>query len=130
MNIPVVQGRDFTERDREGAPCVAIINEAFAARYLPGAGSVLGKHLTKAEYRPKLTTYQCEIVGMVRDDRFQSLLREPKPFYALAVMQSDRTAITMFVHTNSEPSTLITAVRQTVRALDTNIPLNDVQTLK
>ena len=130
MNIPVVQGRDFTERDRDGAPCVAIINEAFAARYLPAAGSVLGKHLTKSEYRPKPTVHQCEIVGMVRDARFQSLLREPKPFYALAVTQSDRTAITMFVHTNSEPSALVTAVRQTVRALDTTMPLNDVQTLK
>jgi macrolide transport system ATP-binding/permease protein len=130
MNIPVVQGRDFTERDRDGAPCVAIINQAFAARYLPGTGSALGKHLTKDEYRQKRMTYQCEIVGVIRDDRFQSLLREPKPFYFLAVMQSDRTAITMFVHTNSEPSTLVTAVRQTVRALDTTVPLNEVQTLK
>ena len=130
MNIPVVLGRDFTERDRDGAPCVAIINEAFAARYLPGTGSVLGKHLTKDEFRQKRMTYQCEIVGVIRDDRFQSLLREPKPFYSLAVMQSDRTEITMFVHTNSEPSTLVTAVRQTVRALDTTVPLNDVQTLK
>ena len=129
MSIPIVQGRDFTERDRGDAPCVAIVNEAFAARYLPGTGSALGKHLTKDEYRRKRVTYQCEIVGVVRDDRFQSLLREPKPFYSMAVMQSDRTEVTMFVHTNTEPAALITAVRQTLRALDTTIPLNDVQTL-
>jgi predicted permease len=130
MNVPVIQGRDFTERDRGDAPCVAIVNEAFAARYLPRPGSVLGKHLTKNEYRQKRITYQCEIVGVVRDDRFQSLLRKPEPFYFLAVMQSDRTDATMFVHTSTEPATLLTAVRRTVRGLDSTIPLNEVQTLR
>jgi predicted permease len=130
MNVPVIQGRDFTERDRGDAPCVAIVNEAFAARYLPGPGSALGKHLTKDEYRRKRITYQCEIVGVVRDDRFQSLLREPKPFYFLAVMQSDRTDATMFVHTSTEPATLLTAVRRTVRGVDATVPLNEVQTLR
>jgi predicted permease len=129
MQIPVVQGRDFSERDSGGAPCVAIVNEAFVTRYLPGT-SVLGKHLTKGENRRTTTTYQCEIVGVVRDDRFQSLLQEPKPFYALAIMQSDRTQTSIFVHTNGEPSTLIPAVRRTVRALEPAMPLNDVQTLK
>jgi ABC-type antimicrobial peptide transport system permease subunit len=44
-------------------------------------------------------------------------------------MQSDRTATTMFVHTQRDPSTLIPAVRQTVRALDATVPVNEVQTL-
>jgi hypothetical protein len=35
MKVPVVQGRDFDERDREGAPCVAVINEAFGEKYFP-----------------------------------------------------------------------------------------------
>src|SRR5215213_5796170 len=46
MRVPFVQGRDFEERDREGAPCVAVVNEAFGEKYFRGANS-LGKHLLK-----------------------------------------------------------------------------------
>ena len=74
-------------------------------------------------------TYQCEIVGVIRDDRFQSLLREPKPFYSLAVHAVGSNGDHDVRAPNSEPSTLVTAVRQTVRALDTTMPLNDIQTL-
>jgi predicted permease len=130
MNIPVVQGRDFTDHDREGAPCVAIVNEAFATRYLAG-GSVLGRHLTKLEYTAgKTTTTHCQIVGVVRDDRFQSLRESPRPFHALAAMQSGRPFMTMLVHTNGDPATLVGAVRHAIRALDPHLPVNDVRTLR
>ena len=36
MGIPLLRGRDFNDRDRVGSPRVAIVNEAFARRYLPG----------------------------------------------------------------------------------------------
>jgi predicted permease len=128
MQIPIVQGRDFGERDREGAPCVAIINEAFAARYLAAAGSPLGKHLAKFESdRPKQL---CEIVGVIRDDRVQSLLEKPRPFHALALQQSHRRHMTMLVHTDGDPTNLIMSVRRTIRTLDPDMPVADVQTLK
>jgi predicted permease len=72
MNTPIVEGRDFDERDREGAACVAIVNEAFRRRYFSTAGSPLGKHLVKFE--SESSKPWCEIVGVVRDDRWQSLL--------------------------------------------------------
>src|SRR6185436_15987766 len=46
MNIPIVQGRDFDERDRAGAPCVAVVNEVFSRRYFAD-GRALGRHLSK-----------------------------------------------------------------------------------
>lgn len=128
MNVPIVEGRDFGVHDRADAPCVAIVNEPFGRRYLARSGAILGKHLTK--YESGGTAQQCEIVGVVRDDRLQSLVQEPRPFYSLALMQTHRTRMTMLVHTDGDPAGLVTAVRQTLRGLDPTMPLTDIQTVK
>jgi MacB-like periplasmic core domain len=67
MRIPLVHGRDFDERDQEGAPGVVIINETMARRYWP-RGDALGRRL-------KLTKDWLEIVGIVKDVKNRSLKR-------------------------------------------------------
>jgi len=127
MKVPFVQGRDFEERDREGAPCVAVVNEAFGERYFRGSGS-LGKRLMKyggAENAPRIP---CEIVGVIRDNEWQSLEKQVHPFYALALQQSQRKQFTLVV-AGSDPASLIGSVRNTIRELDPMIPVADVQTL-
>jgi hypothetical protein len=62
MKYPVVEGRDFDERDREVAPCAAIVNEAFARRYFAPDGRALGRHLIK--YGSQQPNQLCEIVGV------------------------------------------------------------------
>ena len=127
MKVPVVEGRDFDERDREGAPCVAIVNEVFAQRYLSNAA--LGKHLGKGDYRNPGQKTLCQIVGVIRDDAWQSLDKEVRPFFAMAVQQLERKRMTLMVHTAGAPETMITAVRNAIRELDSNIPVAEVQTL-
>jgi predicted permease len=61
----LVSGREFTNRDTPPAPKVAIVNEAFE-RYFFGGASALGRHVTSVGI-----TY--EIVGVVRDAKYQSL---------------------------------------------------------
>ena len=128
MKVPFVQGRDFEERDREGAPCVAVVNEAFGERYFRGSNS-LGKHLMKyggAENAPRIP---CEIVGVIRDNEWQSLEKQVHPFYALALQQSQRKQFTLVASTVGDPSSLISGVRSAIRELDPMIPVADVQTL-
>jgi predicted permease len=127
MNIPIVQGRDFDDRDREGAPCVAVVNEAFVQRYFAG-GQTLGKHLTR--YTGPQSTQLCEIVGFVRDNKFQALQKEPQPWFALPLWQSHRTGATLLVHSAGAPESVVPAVRRVLQSLDQTIPVNDVQTLK
>jgi predicted permease len=110
LGVPFVSGRDFDSRDRDGAPCVMIINEAFARRY---------------EGR----RYQCEVVGVIQDDAWQSLLEEPRPFYATPLYQSAQERMTLLVHAAGNPAALIAAVRETIRTLDPKMPVADVQTL-
>ncbi len=128
MKIPIVQGRDFEARDREGAPCVAIVNEVFVQRYFAG-GAALGKHLTKHEFGQGNLKVPCEIVGVIRDNAWQSLELQVRPFYSLALQQSNRQYAMLMVNTAGDPKNLIVPVRNVIRELDPKIPVADVQTL-
>jgi putative ABC transport system permease protein len=126
MNIPITQGRDFDERDRDGAPCVAVVNEAFARRYFAG-GRELGKRLIRSG-GPRPGQF-CEIVGVVRDNKFQSLQKEPLPWHAFALFQSHKNRTTMLVHSEGAPENLVPAVRRAIQSLDPTILVTDVGTL-
>ena len=126
MNIPLVQGRDFDERDRDGSPCVAVVNESFERRYF-AAGRALGKHLTK--YESPTARQSCEIVGVVRDNKVQSLQKEPLPWFAFPLQQSHAARMLMLVHSEGAPESMVPAVRRAVQSLDPNIPVSDVLTL-
>jgi hypothetical protein len=62
MAIPLLSGRDFNDRDRVGTPPVAIVNEAFARRYLQGQAPIGQTLRVDSENAPRL-----EIVGLVAD---------------------------------------------------------------
>jgi putative ABC transport system permease protein len=71
----LVSGRVFTDRDRTGSPPVAVVNEAFARRFLNGAnpiGHTLRRYPVRADEAP------LEIVGMVGDAVYRRL-RDPVP---------------------------------------------------
>jgi putative ABC transport system permease protein len=62
MGMRLLRGRDFNDRDRVGSPLVAIVNEAFARRYLPGQQAIGETLRVDAESEPRY-----EIVGVVAD---------------------------------------------------------------
>jgi len=126
MHVPIVSGRDIDERDREGTPCVALINEAFARRYFPDEPSPLGKHLARLTGGPK---EWCAIVGVVRNDRFQALDRTPQPFFAFSIYQTERMSMSLLVNTGPAPSTFVDPVTRIVRELDPMMTVQDIRTL-
>src|SRR6185295_5245370 len=69
MSTPLLAGRDFTERDVFGAPLVAIVNDSFARKFFGGANPI-GKHFGLDGPKSADTI---EIVGMVRDVKYQNL---------------------------------------------------------
>jgi predicted permease len=72
---PILAGRDFDDRDRLGAKPVALVNEAFARKFLNGANPI--GHAIRQVGRPKEPP-PLEIVGLVADAVYRSL-REPVP---------------------------------------------------
>jgi putative ABC transport system permease protein len=92
-------------------------------------GPAVGKHLIRYEGSREQKTL-CRIVGVVRDNALQSLLAEPRPLFAMALPQSDQRHMTLLVRTSGDPQALVSAVREQVRALDANMPLAGVTTLR
>ncbi|WP_321469910.1 ABC transporter permease [uncultured Paludibaculum sp.] len=88
MQIRRVAGRELDERD-EGASNVAIVNEAFVARYFPGRNPI-GEYLTATVSRPP---GDLQIVGVVKDVANSGLRRPPHPtVYVPFFQKSPRSA--------------------------------------
>ncbi len=125
MGVPLVLGRDFTGQDRTGAPGVVIVNEAFTRRFWPGEDP-LGKRIHDGgPENPAL-----EVVGVVKDGKYRSLRETGRPHYFLPLGQNYSGTMTVHVRTGGRPDALLPLVRREVEALDPNLPLFNVKTLR
>ena len=123
MKIPMLKGRDFTEQDSATAPKVLIINEAMAERFWPGADPI-GKRLKlfgDQDYR--------EVVAVVRDTKYNSLTERRRPFMYIPLLQEYAGQFNLHVRTSSDPTTLVSPVREKVQGLDSRLVALNVQTL-
>jgi predicted permease len=125
METPLLRGRDFTEADRKGAPGVAVINETLAGILWPGEDT-LGKRVSVSGPEGPFL----EIVGVARDGKYRSLGEAPHPYIYQPLLQSYDPKMTLVVRTTGEPQSVATAVREQIRALDANLPVADVKTLR
>jgi predicted permease len=114
MQIPVLLGRDFTDRDTESSPRVALVNQTFVRDYC-GEKSPIGKTIrTVAEPHYPAATY--EIVGVVKDTQYASL-REPIPpqvFGAAQQFPSEGPWGAIFIRSSAPMSTITAAVKDTL----------------
>lgn len=117
MGIPLVAGREFTERDSLGAPRVAIVNETFVKKYCSGRNPV-GLHLTQTR-----NAMPVEIVGVVKDAKYDDLREKPKPFLYLAAAQ-DPTAgvVSYYIRTTLPAGSLAATLRALITKRDPNLP--------
>ncbi len=126
LKIAMYSGRDFTERDRLGAPKVAIVNEKFARHYF-GNRSPIGRHIGLGG--DPGTKTDIEIIGEVRDTKYQ-MMRDPAPRQVFfPYLQNDwATEMTAYVRTDLGPSQMFPALRAAVHKLDANLPVFQMKT--
>jgi predicted permease len=125
MGIPLLGGRDFTANDREGAPGVVIVNETFARRFWNDE-SPLGKRISlRGQQGPYL-----EIIGLARDGKYRTIGESPRSMIYLPVAQNHETGMTLHVRTSIEPTQLVAAVRGQIQALEKNLPVYDIRTMR
>jgi hypothetical protein len=87
LEVPVLSGRDFDARDRVGSPLVAIVNQAFARKFLEGANPV-GRRLW-IEATPGSPDTLYEIVGFVGDTKYEDLREQFQPIVYYAAAQDE-----------------------------------------
>jgi putative ABC transport system permease protein len=132
MGIAIVAGRGFEERDRSGAPPVAVVNEQFARRFFKGT-SALGHHIRVFDSDGAI-----EIVGIAKDVREQGLTRALPALMYVPASQANpaglRTSHQYFQMswvvraTNTGPE-MIRAIREQIRTLDPAQPFSSFRTM-
>jgi putative ABC transport system permease protein len=125
MRIPLLQGRAFSERDREDAPRVVIINEALARRFWPNEEAI-GKRLGFRASDPQVWH---QVVGIVGNVRHRRLDADPKPELFFPYSQYPGSFMTLVVRTPSDPVNAISAIRNEVLGLDPDQPVFDIKTM-
>jgi len=125
LGVPVLSGREFTPSDRLGSAKVAIVNEAFAKKFKLGRDAV-GKHL--AESGAKIN--DIEIVGLVKDAKYNNVKDEIPPVYFRPWAQDSTTGfLNFYVRTAMEPRQIMRTIPAVIAQLDPNLPVEDLKTL-
>jgi putative ABC transport system permease protein len=129
LGIPVLKGRDFSERDVHGSAPVVVISDTFARQFFPGEDP-LGKRI-----EPGISTWDkedskmSEIIGVVADIHNRGLDAQPKPVYYLPQSQVPFNELALVMKTSNDPHSLMNSVTREVQAMDSELPVFAVKTM-
>jgi predicted permease len=112
LDVPIVEGRGFTDADREGAPLVVVVNETMARRFWPN-DSAIGKTF-------KLTHGGAvyEVVGVSRDHRLFTVNERPAPYLHFATAQRPGPYNYVVARTRGDSAQLLGGIRRELLAME------------
>jgi predicted permease len=120
LGVPLVSGRDFRESDRKGSPPVIIINQTMA-KYFFGNQNPVGRRVGFEDPKDPPTH---EIVGVVKDSFIVSLKEGPaRAMYFPHAQEEKFDRMNFYVRTSLPESSIMPAIRRTLRAADANLPV-------
>jgi len=128
MGIPLVAGRDFTEKDGPGAPKVAIINEAMAHYFFGNANPIGRRFKFGGGPEGKL---DIEIIGVAKDGKFVEYREKSNRLIYLPYRQDDALdRMTFYVQTAQEPNAMAAVLQKAIRQADSNLPVFQVKNMQ
>lgn len=125
LGIPVLRGRDFTSADRDSAPPVVIVNEAFAKAHWPGEDAVGRRINWDAAGQGEWLT----VVGVVATSSTRSLSEPPRPFLYVPLAQEGEDQLTILVRGRGDAEALAQIVAETARGLDPDVLVFDAKSM-
>ncbi len=124
MQMPLFEGRPFTDQDGPGHPPVAIVNRAFARKYFPGRDAVGGQ--IRSDPSAPWTT----VVGVIGDVRNMSLEAPAEPqIYRPLWQDSEMHSCNLAVRSSLPISAVVSTISAAVRSLDPDLAIASVHTM-
>jgi predicted permease len=136
IGTPVVRGRSFKESDTASSQHVAVVSEAFVKKFLPDV-EPLGQHFGKGD---SSHAGDYEIVGVVRDAKYQNASRPPRAMFFVPLAQTikyehqDDARVessslymdTIELYVAGDPNSFQQQIRQTLSAIDPNLTAPEI----
>jgi putative ABC transport system permease protein len=134
LGLPMIEGRDFNDADRNGTDRVAIVSQSLAQRMFP-RGEALNHHLLWTDpilkVVPIFSSEPFRIIGVVPD--VDDINVVPKPTMAVYLPFDQESAVgggRMFIHTRSDPYALVTPITRILRNMSADQPVEHAATLQ
>ena len=127
LGIPLLTGRDFTTRDRAGAPGVVIVSQKLAHRLWPNENAV-GKTIAWPDWNgPRRPPFK--VIGVAADSKYRSLTGESPLLMYIPALWTAAGRTRVVVRTAGEPGGAIADVEHTIQQVDRNVPVFGAETM-
>jgi putative ABC transport system permease protein len=124
LGVPIMKGRDFSDRDNKDAPEAAIINNDLARTYFPNEDPI-GKRMKFTDAESWIS-----IVGVTGDVKQLGQDIGVKPEIYFPYLQVPAASMSVVVRTANGPLSLTGAVKTQIQIIDKDLPIDDVKTMQ
>ena len=121
MGLPLIRGRNFTDRDRIGDPWQALISQQLADLLWPGEDPI-GRRAALWTDPERLA----EIIGVVGGMRERGPQADPTMVVYIPYYGAGWTPVTFMVHTAGDPGAVIPTLRTVLAEIDPNLPISNI----
>jgi predicted permease len=125
LDIPILEGRGFTDADVPGSPNVVVVNDTMARRFWPGERAVGQRIHLRGPDGPAF-----EVVGVAADHRLRTVGEGPQPYVHFARAQRPGLYGVLLARTTGSASRLLGDLRAVLLELEPNLVFVESQTME
>jgi predicted permease len=126
LQIPLVEGRNFTDADNENSSRVAIVSQAMAKKFWPNQDPIGRQFAEKGD-----TAHPMQVVGVAKDARYQGISGEIDPYFYMPFLQhyAQNSLETLELRATGDPAALAPTVEHVIHSMTPDLPVFEVKTL-
>jgi len=132
LGIQILKGRQFSEQDSANAPRVAIVNETFVRRFLPGVDPLTRRLLVEQMFPGQLKLgppVEWQIVGVSRNIRNRDMRGGDFALIDVPFEQNPWPGAGVVVRTTGDPGAMSKSIAAAIHTLSPDAPLEEIRTM-